>query len=133
MRSDDRHVREAAAGGLAGHCHDRRVPVLLVAALKDKSGPVRRIAAKALIERRMDLSRQLGEQYETILHCHCWIVEGRWKDVLAAGRAAFYPVCLAMDDENEVTRREASWAFQRLSLPGGLNAAGRKDSDPNPS
>jgi hypothetical protein len=123
LRSPDRDIRAAAARSLASHVHDRRAFDALLGALKDRSGPVRRAAAAAFLDRKIDLVRNLGQQYETILQCHCWIVEGQWKQVIAAGNVALYSVCVAMDDEDDVVRAEASWAFQELTS-GKLSRSG---------
>jgi ADP-heptose:LPS heptosyltransferase len=117
MKSLDRDVRAAAATALAAHIADERSASTLQEALKDRSWQVRRAAAAGLLHSQLNLGTQLGADYQRVLLCHCWIADGEWKRVIGAGRTALYPVCVAMDDEDDVTRREASWAFQQLA-PG---------------
>jgi hypothetical protein len=120
MASPDRQIREAAVRAWTAHLPDARARDALLQGLRDKAGPVRLEAAAAFLDRRIDLTRELGGDYEPILRCHSWIAERRWGEVLRAGKVAHYPLCVAMDDEDDVIRGEASWAFQQLTTGASL-------------
>jgi ADP-heptose:LPS heptosyltransferase len=118
--SPDGDVRAVALAALAHHSGPQIEEVLLTA-LKDRVAAVRAIAAEALLTTGDDWTSRLGSDAEQLLRCHRLIAAQRWREVLALSKTALRALSVAVDDEDPVIRREASWAFWRLVRGGPQN------------
>jgi hypothetical protein len=112
-KSPDREVRLAAYEALLKH-EGQDVQVAVLAALNDKYALIRKTAALFLLGSKCNFERQLGPNYISVLNAHVAIAESRWQDVLRDRKSAIVPISIAIEDENDDIKHDATWALKEL-------------------
>ncbi|HEX4167512.1 MAG TPA: HEAT repeat domain-containing protein [Bryobacteraceae bacterium] len=108
--SPDRDLRAAAVAGLSDRRDDKARKAMVVA-LQDPCYRVRAVAAEALLLQNSDIAR------ETLL-AHSLIGQPKreWAAIMRLGADAMPALEIAACDQDEVIRREATWAIDSVRI-----------------
>jgi hypothetical protein len=130
LRSEDHRVRAAAAGALGRYAEhplgEDRVCAAMLDLLADKRYSVRAAAAATLLRSGKDWSTELGPEYRERLQAHVLIgaEPPKWGAVASLGLAAIPVLERALEDDDEVIRREAGQTLRSLRSEASRHSGG---------